>query len=150
MLVPSNRTHTQEPPVTTALPRYLWAIVAALALTLSLATPAAAKTTGVLAMGFGLVGEPNVCSVDFATTDGTGYHFEGTWTSNTSNSGNVTFTCRGELTSAPPAQAINAANPEQDFPCWDGENKELIFTPTWDLHVTPAGNATYSCQYKAN
>jgi hypothetical protein len=138
--------------VTTALPRYIWAIVAALALTLSLATPAAAKTNEVVAISLGWTGgsHPSICSVGVAIADGTSYQFEGDWTSNTSNSGNVTFTCSGELTSAPPATAIKAANSKVDFACWDAENERPIYTYTWDVHITPSGNATYSCHYKAS
>jgi hypothetical protein len=150
MLVSSNRMHTQEPPVTTALPRYLWAIVAALALTLTLATPAAAASSRTIIEVDDAAFEDGECAMRVGFDDQTEIVMRGIWSSRPSNSGNFTYTCKGEVEGAPPAQAIKISDPTILGPCRDVENQEARYTPTWSLHITPTGKATYSCQYKAN
>jgi hypothetical protein len=146
MLVPSNRTHTQELPVTTLLSRWFWAVAASFALTLAIATPAAAAKMTKLDLK---VPSENACGAGFVY-DGIDYAMYGTWTTHTSSSGNVSFTCRGELEGPLPAHSIAMSNPDVSFPCWDAENAQFIQTTDWVMHFTPSGNGTYRCQYKAN
>jgi hypothetical protein len=150
--------HTQELTMTTALPRYIWAIVAALALTLSLATPAAAASRTVTGIGLSIYESPELCSLNIQLEDGTVYATQqdpdmpagGTWTSKVSSSGIVTFTCRGEVGGTSPAKAIKASSTEFEFACYNAEEDMVFYTPKWDIHITPSGHVTYSCHYKPN
>ena len=111
------------------------------------ASPAFTKSATVEATGLGIA-PPETCGVGVALADGSTYSFTGTYKTETSKSGNVTFQCKGKLAGDAPSRAIDASNPNFTFACFSEENNQVIYTNTWEVHITPSGNATYKCKVK--
>jgi len=84
------------------------------------------------------------CSIS-ARVDGVNYGTGiGDSNINESNSGNILFQCRADLTSPAPKRGLAIDSDGQLFGCV-GENNNIVFSPDWKLVITPSGNLVYNC-----